>query len=230
MEMTIPGQPPPSNQSGMEQAGHRSDAPRPLRRHQGRHPTEPPRTPSYAAPAGQLSDPRGKPGGLSPAVPASGPCATSVHPLPQVPARLTGARPVGAHPRGRTCRSSAHPAPVRPVTAHGRPSSRTGLPGTGDAVLCCSGCRMAALREWRNGRRAGFRCQCPFRAWRFNSSLAHSTRPLANHWLARGFLSRRASTCPLARGGACSHQTRRADGTAGLFTPGAGAEQSSTPT
>ena len=29
------------------------------------------------------------------------------------------------------------------------------------------------MREWRNGRRAGFRCQCPIRAWRFNSSLAH---------------------------------------------------------
>ena len=31
----------------------------------------------------------------------------------------------------------------------------------------------AATGEWRNGRRAGFRCQCPLRTWGFKSPFAH---------------------------------------------------------
>ena len=30
--------------------------------------------------------------------------------------------------------------------------------------------------EWRNGRRAGFRCQCPFGTWGFKSPFAHKMR------------------------------------------------------
>ena len=31
--------------------------------------------------------------------------------------------------------------------------------------------------EWRNGRRAGFRCQCPLWTWGFKSPFAHSEDP-----------------------------------------------------
>ena len=30
--------------------------------------------------------------------------------------------------------------------------------------------------EWRNGRRAGFRCQCPFGTWGFKSPFAHNDK------------------------------------------------------
>ena len=53
------------------------------------------------------------------------------------------------------------------------PSSLGGVGGLG-VVISLSYISNDVTREWRNGRRAGFRCQCPIRAWRFNSSLAHN--------------------------------------------------------